>query len=584
MREPFVLLDDAIRGLYLHFTDPIKILCLPSGATEEELILFLETLESYSQSHFVAGYFTYDLGRFLLGFPSKKTPTKNLALFGVFKQKNRLDHIPSQLQTIDISPSVYDLHFSPHYFGYQQAFSRLQKHLEQGNTYQTNLTVEATFSYGSDPFSLYQAIRKINPVSYGGFLRFPDEPDLLCFSPELFFDIQDNKILCKPIKGTVKRGKNDEDDKQAKKNLQESSQFQAENLMIVDLIRNDLTQISQTGSVKVDELFSVETFPHLHHLVSTVSATLKPNTKLLSILKALLPCGSITGAPKISTMQIIDELEQRSRGVYTGAIGYLSPERSCFNVAIRTLEVNNGHGKMGVGGGVLYGSSAEQEFGEIRLKASFIQKINQSFSLFETMLVINHQIPLIHLHTNRIKESAALFGFSFDPSALYQHLKKNPPTEACCILRVELSFHGHLTYQYRPFSPLPNQEAAQICLYQAERVNSKDVLKQHKTTHRKIFDNAYAFAQNHHCLDAILMNEEDIITEATRWNLWIEKQGVWYTSPSEVGLLPGIARRNLLLEKNGQEKPLMLQDILTADQIYLSNSVRGLQKVSLLVE
>lgn len=649
VQNHFVLLDDTLGGANnaraLLFNKPKTILTLEPDADNVQIKEFFDQLLFFSrQGFFLAGFFAYELGARLAQLKHAKQPkhfdsasskTANtttlsfkplpLAQFGVFAEKQVLSaaQVPQFLDEICADDSrdyhaataaVRSLRYQPDFESYQQRFLLLQEELLAGNTYQTNLTLDCVFEHNTSPLALYRTLRQTNPVAYGGFLRLPglsdggqaQTTDILSFSPELFVKKTENRLVCKPIKGTLRREADPKKDQTNIEELKNDARFQAENVMIVDLIRNDLSQLAQTGSVRVDQLFKVESFSHLHHLVSEISAQLDTSkwthqNGLLEVMLALFPCGSITGAPKLNTMKIIEQLEMRPRGVYTGAIGYIDACETqeeqadllpdfCFNVAIRTLVAQpNQMMQMGVGGGVLHRADAQQEFDEIKLKSAFIHNVNRAFDLIETLIINDGVAERLGLHLDRLQHSAQSLGFRFDREIIQKtisdYIQKASLTKRY-ILRVSLSQQGQISLNERAFMPPTNShgEIPTLCFY-PERINSRDWLSQYKTSARASYERAHEYATQHGCLDALFVNECGVITEASRWNFWIvNAQGQWQTSPVTEGLLGGVMRNVVLSDatKHVIEQPIYLTDIEQAQALYLSNSVHGLVQVRLL--
>jgi para-aminobenzoate synthetase/4-amino-4-deoxychorismate lyase len=403
------------------------------------------------------------------------------------------------------------------------------------------------------------------------------------------------------MKGTAPRGRTTREDREIAKWLHNDAKNRSENVMIVDLVRNDLGRVAQTGSVRVEELFSVERYPTLWQMTSTVSAELRPGVGFHDIFRALFPCGSITGAPKVRAMQLIAELEDSPRGVYTGAIGFFSPWQTVFNVAIRTLELDGAWGTMGVGSGVVIDSDPAQEFRECLLKAEFLTGLGacaatpvaqsvrivsqpDRFFLIETMLW-DGSYPLIELHLDRLEDSAGYFGFACDRAAVKAALMgfaKGFADRAPRRVRllVDRDVSPKITDEV-----LPRLAAEQRigCVRIAEqRTDPADRMLYHKTTHRPIYARAFEQAARDGFDDALFLNLRGELTEGAISNVFIEKDGRWFTPPVECGLLPGVYRRHLLETRSEiEERVLFLEDLRHADAIYLANAVRGLRRVEI---
>jgi para-aminobenzoate synthetase/4-amino-4-deoxychorismate lyase len=351
--------------------------------------------------------------------------------------------------------------------------------------------------------------------------------------------------------------------------------------MIVDLLRNDLGRICTMGSVHVEDLFTIERYETLLQMTSTVAGTLRPDLTFYDIFRALFPSGSITGAPKIRTMQIIRDLEQHARGIYTGAIGHISPNRSAtFNVAIRTLTLNNGHAAMGVGGGIVADSDPAAEYRECLLKASFLTHAPNDFQLIETILW-NGAFDLLTEHLDRLAASAAYFNFTFDRDAIITQLKSQAVTfEPNVKYRVRLLLDDAGTTTITSI-PLTTKPTGLICL-STEATSSTDLFLHHKTTRRTLYDRLYQQAIAQNCDDVIFFNERGELTEGAICNIFLRKGNTLFTPPLTSGVLPGIYRRYILeTNPHAKEKVLTLEDLHTADTIYICNSVRGMNEVKL---
>jgi len=361
--------------LFSEFTDIITF------SPGDSLDLFFKKIESYLNKGFwIAGYFTYEFGYFLeaalkpLAGSSLK-PEKPLAWLGVCPRPQikagKIKDVCCKDKGLG-SYKVSSFKANTDKKEYAAKIKKIKDYLAKGLSYQVNFTFKAKFNFKGSAFSLYKDLRRFQPTSYAAFIDSGKER-VLSFSPELFFRADKTKIIARPMKGTIKRGMGLQQDKHLKDELKKDKKTRAENLMIVDLLRNDLGRISD--NVRASRLFKVEKYPTLYQMTSTIEAGLRKDLKVKDIFTSLFPCGSVTGAPKIETMRIIKRLEKEPRGVYTGAIGYISPERKfCFNVGIRTAYIRGSKGELGIGGGIVYDSSIEQEYMEALLKAKFFRE------------------------------------------------------------------------------------------------------------------------------------------------------------------------------------------------------------------
>jgi para-aminobenzoate synthetase/4-amino-4-deoxychorismate lyase len=386
------------------------------------------------------------------------------------------------------------------------------------------------------------------------------------------------------MKGTMPRGLDLAEDAQQSRKLQSDPKNRSEHVMIVDLLRNDLGRICTMGSVRVDDLFSVERYETLLQMTSTISGTLQPNLRYYDIFKAIFPSGSITGAPKIHTMQLIRELERTPRGIYTGAIGFISPNgSSVFNVAIRTLVMKDGIAQMGVGGGIVADSTPAEEYRECLLKASFLTHTRQSFQLIETMLWQHAHIRFLNMHLDRLESSATYFDIPFDRTTILSHITATTnqlqPEESHRI-RLVLDAFGNVSITSEKFTADPESTPVSIVL-SPTRTNSTDVFLRHKTTHREQYNREYIQARADGFGEVIFLNERGEITEGAISNIFIQQHGKLFTPPLTSGVLPGIYRRHLLeTNATAEERVITVRDLETAEAVFLCNSLRGLRRIT----
>ena len=462
---------------------------------------------------------------------------------------------------------------------YAQKVEQVRRWIAEGDCYQVNLTFPLDFRVYGHPLALYARLRGRQPVRYGAFISMPGET-VLSLSPELFFERKDRRVVTRPMKGTAPRGKSPEDDAASGRALLDSEKERAENVMIVDLLRNDLGRLALPGRVRVESLCQLEAYPTLWQVVSTISADL-PEVRVGDLFGALFPCGSITGAPKIRAMQRIGELETRSRGLYTGALGWLAPGGDCrFNVAIRTLEIeSNGRAKLGVGSGIVIDAKPQNEYAECLLKARFLTGFDPGFALLETMRIERGEYPLRSLHLQRLKASADALGFACDVPALDAALEAQLPgrREGVHRVRLTLAHEGKIGIAVVPL--LDEKRAWQVILVD-EMLNADDYLLRHKTTARSLYDRVLAGLPGG-VFDAIFLNASGEVCEGARSNVFVERDGMLLTPPLRCGLLPGVMRRHLLETGRAVEQVLTADDLRGAQQFYVANALRGLIPVSL---
>lgn len=455
---------------------------------------------------------------------------------------------------------------------YRDRVARIRQLIRAGEVYQINFTTRVRLKTRRSAWEMFCAVFHRHPVPYAAFVNTGDE-QIVSLSPELFFEIENGRITVRPMKGTADRGRCLEEDLAAAEGLRNSEKNRAENVMIVDLLRNDLGRICRIGSVKTQKLFNVEKYPSVWQMTSAVAGKLRAEATAESILTALFPSGSVTGAPKIRAMQHIAALEDSPRGPYTGAIGFFAPGRAQFNVAIRTLALAKRRGEMGVGGGITYDSVAGDEWQECRWKAAFLVQSQPEFQLFET-LYWDGSYRLLQAHLVRMQDSASYFGFAFRKATIRRELLSRArrfPRRAQRV-RITLARDGRLEIAHG------NSVARRFgrVAISRHRVSSQDRFLFHKTTNREFYMREYASAQKRKLDDVLFFNERGELTEGTIHNVFVVKNGVWRTPQLTCGLLPGILRAEILKTNgNACEAILRKQDLRNADAIYLCNSVRG---------
>jgi para-aminobenzoate synthetase/4-amino-4-deoxychorismate lyase len=462
---------------------------------------------------------------------------------------------------------------------YAEKIAAIQEYIRSGDTYQVNFTDRLHIDFCGSPDAMFAALSESQPVPYSAFLH-AEGWHILSFSPELFFRLKGRRIVTRPMKGTARRGADNAEDEAIAEWLKNDTKNRSENVMIVDLMRNDLGRICEYGSVKVEQLFAVEKYETLFQMVSEVSGTLRAGVRYADIFQSLFPCGSVTGAPKHRTMEIIRQLERGPRGVYTGAIGFFSPAgEAVFNVPIRTVVLENNQGAMGVGSGIVIDSRAEDEYRECLLKSEFLTSRNDPFQLIESILW-NDGYRLLPLHLERMESSAAYFGFNFARDAIRAALEdesKRLPCGERIKVRVLLERSGALSVSHAPAEP----ESGDAKVIVSEiRVFSGDRFLRHKTTRRQRYDEQYLRARREGYDEVLFLNERGEVTEGAISNVFIEKDAQWFTPPVACGLLPGVYRRHLLETSPATERPLQLQNLVSADAIYICNAVRGCRKVT----
>ncbi len=568
-----------------------------SARDTKEVPATIKQLETLSQTDkYAVGYFSYELGYLLEPKLNQLLPAKRkypLIWFGVFSKPQILGATEQQdwlIKKINKSgPAEYtfkNIKLSDDHSSYSKKFSQAKENIAKGDIYQLNLTFNSNFQFQGNIFKLYQDLKRKQRMEHGALI-VSEEFTILSASPEHFLSIQDQQAMTTPMKGTAKRGRTFEEDEKIKIWLQEDKKSQAENLMIVDLMRNDLARISEIGSIKVDDLFTIKTFPTLHQMTSNVVGTLKPKINITNWLQALFPPGSITGAPKLRAMELIKEIEQYERGIYTGTIGMLAPKNNndikpntYFNVAIRTLTIwPDGIGQMGIGSGVVADSDPDDEYNECLLKMKFLNEAYPEFELLET-LSYSPQNGYLYFaeHMQRLQKSASYFGYMLDIKEIEDTLIKLEKDigNNDHIVRLTISQEGRINLTTREFSP-PKQNTIFKFIISEKRMNKENIFLYHKTTNRAFYDDEFQLQQNKTgCDEVIFLNEQQEITEGSRTNIFIKKDNCLQTPHISSGLLPGTLRESLLKQKKCVENIITLKDLEKAEKIFIGNSVRGL--------
>jgi len=599
-REPFVLFDDARES----GASDAQLFAAPRqtfvARRPEEVNAVLEAADAARRESggTLAGYLSYEAG---LAIEPKLAPLAArrggaagpFLWFGLFDGCERIaaGEVPQWLagQAGDGPATLGPFDPQVSTADYLAAFARLQEAIRAGDIYQANLTLPLSGPARGDPLAIYAAIRPAAGAGYGGVI-FDGSHWLLSFSPELFFTLNGRSAKVKPMKGTRPRGESDERDAALKGELAGSVKDKAENLMIVDLMRNDLSRVSEAGSVGVDDLFAIETYPTVHQMVSTVRSQLQPGKGAIDMLRALFPCGSITGTPKIRAMELIDEIERDARGPYCGAIGRIGAggdgeTDAAFNVAIRTIrltpgENERGHAVLGVGGAIVADSKGMSEWRECMVKASFARRAASGFDLIETMRFDPEEgIAHLEMHLERMKASAAALDFSFD-----RHETRNRIQALCFELeelakvRLLLARSGEISIETAPL-PSPAGGPAQ-CLAVPIPVDPGDWRLGHKTTDRHFYEEALAGAKAAGASEAVFVRDDGFVTEGCISNIFVKgDKGILLTPPAAHGLLPGILRRALIEEGKAREAPLTLADLESG--FLIGNALRGIREARL---
>jgi len=488
---------------------------------------------------------------------------------------------------------------------FTQAIARIHEAIRAGETYQVNYSYRLHGQAYGSPVELYRRLRARQPVAFGAFIQLPMAEDardgatthVLSCSPELFLRHEDGLLTARPMKGTASRTRMPEADSETARHLSLDVKNRAENLMIVDLLRNDLGRIAQTGSVQVPELFAIEPYATVFQMTSTVQARVRPEVDFPALLRAVFPCGSITGAPKHHTMDWIASQESTPRGLYCGTIGWLDAPQGddklgafCLSVAIRTITLGaEASGlrpaRLGIGAGIVLDSHADDEFEECRLKARFLTGLPPGFELFETMRATRGQgVAHLPLHLARIGHSARVLGFSFDRDAALRLIESRlrslaDDTAEHHRLRLSLAHDGRLQLTQAALSDMPpgHDGAAVSLLIAAHRLPNDQPLAAYKTTLRQHYDEGVHAAERVGAFDSLFFTEDGRLVEGGRTSVFLKLAGVWYTPPVADGALPGVMRGLVLADPPWQaaERSLSRADLARAEAIMVCNALRG---------
>ncbi len=555
---------------WLCFSQPERVL---AATTREDVLPTLRrVVEAVEEEGLhAAGYIAYEAAP---GFDRALTVRGPAALpllwFGLYRPPEVWRQLPA-----GGAYTLGDWQPSQQLDSYRQAIARIKEAIARGDTYQVNYTIALGAAWRGDPWGLFVDLANAQRGGYAAYIDLGRH--VICSaSPELFLDIDGDRVVSRPMKGTAPRGRTLGEDQQHIAALRASRKDQAENVMIVDMIRNDLGRIARFGSVHVPSLLEVERYPTLLQMTSTVEA--RSDAPLDAILAALFPCASITGAPKVRTMQLIAGLEGGPRGVYTGAIGYLIPgRRAQFNVAIRTVLVDRptGQASYGVGSGIVWDSDADAEYAECRLKAQVLTRRFPDFELLETMRwTAADGVARLERHLARLAGSAEYFGFAVDLDVVRDRLAGLDPATTLDPARLRLlaGRRGELRLEAHPLE-LPAMQGPVRLGLATKPVDADDVFLYHKTTHRVVYETARA--RRPECDDVLLWNERGELTETTTANLVLAVDGRLVTPPVGSGLLPGVLRAELLEAGVVQDQVLTMDDLARCQTIILVNSLRG---------
>ncbi len=574
--DPQALIFDAAQNKWLAFNTPLETISTQDLAELHDSLRYIENLVNH-KGLWAAGFISYEAAPAFDRALSTHTNTDFPALwFGIYQHptavKLPLGVSSTNQQLLDWKPSISQ-------DDYNSAIARIKKFIAAGDTYQVNFTLRlrARLPEEFQPWDYFRVLIESQPVGYGAFIDIGDYA-ICSASPELFFKLEGSTITTRPMKGTVRRGRNSIEDAELAEWLQNSEKNRAENVMIVDMMRNDLGKIARLGSVAVPNLFKLERYPTVWQMVSDVAA--ETNASISDIITALFPAASVTGAPKPRTMQIITELENSPRHIYTGSIGFLAPgRRAQFNVAIRTVLIDKirNSAEYGVGGGIVWDSQAHEEYNECLTKSKVLANRPSEFALLETMRWSSDTgYFLLDKHLARLTDSAQYFDFAISIDAIRAELDLLASSlSGNQRIRLLVSKTGAILLEHQPL--LESKADDPVRLYLAESpVDSTDVFLHHKTSNRTIYD--HALAQAGDCDDVILWNQSGEVTETSIYNLIIETpDGRLLTPPVSCGLLAGTYRALLIEQGEITEQLVTLADLKSAVSMSVINSVRGIR-------
>jgi para-aminobenzoate synthetase/4-amino-4-deoxychorismate lyase len=597
------------------FLKPTNVIVCNSG---REIGKFLRELNrEIARGYYACGYIAYEAGYFLepalekyysgnaCGSARSDIP---LAWFGIYKRPESESAVsagpvtrpviltPNEVKGKNLTPPktpppvAHSLRPSVTREQYNRAIKHVKHYISRGETYQVNYTFNFHGRFQGTPEALFQKLVTTQPVPYAALIKFGQHA-ILSLSPELFFAIDGNHITVKPMKGTIARGVTPRKDCHNHRTLSNSLKDRAENLMIVDLLRNDIGRICKAGTVQVRKLFEIEKYRTVYQMTSTINGELKSGTSSSKIIAKIFPSGSVTGAPKIRTMQIISELEKEPRSVYTGTVGFIGPgpnRTGIFNVAIRTAILNSASCTVqaGVGGGIVWDSTPEKEYAECEVKAKFLTSSVRDFHLIETLACHPRSgYFLLDRHLRRLEDSAHFFRFKYDRAVAIRklkHVSARINSGNSYRVRLLLSADGTVSISTQQLKKDRSRKRVAIS---KKRTDSHNIFLYHKTTNRKLYDHELKACRRLGYYDVLFSNERGEVTEGAISNILMRIGEHYYTPPVKCGLLNGVYRQYLLekqpLRYRVKEKVVTLSDLARADEVLLVNSVRGVTRCAI---
>ncbi|MFS9310017.1 aminodeoxychorismate synthase component I [Streptococcus parasanguinis] len=563
------IIDFKELGLRHLFAKPIKEL---KTRDIDQVEALLREVEAYQKKGFYAvGYVSYEAApAFEKKFAVHPAPLMGeyLLYFTIHQEVETLP-FPEDYEAVDLPANWKEEVEAP---AYQEAIKIIHHHIRQGDTYQVNYTVQLSQELKEDPLAIYNRLVVEQKAHYNAFIQH-DDVSIISISPELFFEQEDRLLTTRPMKGTTRRGLTNQTDLQEAAWLEADPKNRAENMMIVDLLRNDMNRISEIGSEQVTRLCQVEQYSTVWQMTSTIESRLRAEVDLVQTFQALFPCGSITGAPKISTMEIIQKTEKGPRGVYCGTIGILLPKgKRIFNVAIRTLQMQGTKAIYGVGGGITWDSKWEGEYQETKQKSAVLYRQEPRFELLTTGRIHKGELTFLEQHLTRLREASRYFAYPYNEPKLLNELQEelahvDPSLDYRC--RIALQKNGTIQLTITELTDLPaSYLQAQLTEQKLDLATPFTYFKTSQRNH---------LATNHR--EQIFYLPDGSLLETTIGNLILEIEGKLYTPPAHLPLLDGIYRCHLLETQQVEEKLLTLNDLKNADRIYACNALRGLYEL-----
>ena len=556
-------------GVRQIFTDTIKELKTKDIKEVKHLLAEVEAYQN--QGYYAVGYVSYEAApAFETKFEVIDDPLMSeYLLYFTIHESVQTEPIPLTYKPITLPKTWQELTSAEEY---KAAIEHIHHHIRQGDTYQVNYTVQLQQNITADPFAIYNRLVVEQNAHYNAFIQH-DDVSIISVSPELFFKKDGDGLTTRPMKGTTNRGLTTETDLKQAQWLAQDQKNRSENMMIVDLLRNDMNRISKIGSENVKSLCLVEQYSTIWQMTSTIETQLLPNSSLGDIFQALFPCGSITGAPKIATMAIIKDVEKQARGVYCGAIGILLPNGpTIFNVAIRTLQMQGNKAIYGVGGGITWDSKWEAEYEETKQKSAVLYRQNPKFDLISTGRIHRGKLLFLKEHLNRLQESSRYFSYPFNKEEVQNQVEdlcQSLDFDTDYRLKMSLAKNGELTFEHNQLTGLADVFCQARLVEQTHPLDSPYTY--FKTSYRP-----HISLEPH---EQIYYNQKKELLETSIGNLVLKIEDQLYTPPVHLGLLNGIYRQSLIANNQITERVLTLDNLKQAQAIYGCNAVRGLYEL-----